>query len=334
MCFFLYSIPGWLISFFFLFRNVIFTSRAAAWRKKNSLALALIQNTVELFLPLSLESHPHPHHRKNLSRLRNPLWLTGRRKSVLIMQTYQSSRAALCRVCVIAVLTMPGSVLCQCRLVGIQLRPNPANILLISDLLGNTIFLALGASGQPDTHPYGWLKSLTSILFFLLGCLCFASTRLIHPKARGTLGVSFFLQSLCLIVAAALVQSGVIPEPVGLQTLGGINFIELVPLAFLAFQSGGQMVTSRLLGFNEVPTTVLTSVYCDLISDPKVLGRDNIKRNRRCGAVLMILLGGIAGGWISRSKAGMSVSLWVAAAIKLGIACSWSLWKPKIPTQL
>lgn len=78
-----------------------------------------------------------------------------------------------------------------------------------------------------------------------------------------------------------------------------------------------------------MPTTVLTSVYCDLASDPNILKGDNVKRNRRLGAVLMILLGGIAGGWISRSSAGLSVSLWIAAAIKLGIALSWSVWKPK-----
>ena len=93
-------------------------------------------------------------------------------------------------------------------------------------------------------------------------------------------------------------------------------------------------MTSRLLGFNEVPTTVLTSVYCDLASDPKIIALDNVKRNRRAAAVLAILIGGIAGGWISRSQAGMSVSLWVAAAIKLGIAVSWSLWKPKTASLL
>lgn len=88
-------------------------------------------------------------------------------------------------------------------------------------------------------------------------------------------------------------------------------------------------MTSRILGFNEVPTTVLTSVYCDIASDPRILARDNVKRNRRVAAVVCILVGGITGGWISRSAAGMSTSLWIAAAIKLGTAVSWSLWRPK-----
>ncbi|KAF4625502.1 hypothetical protein G7Y89_g12666 [Cudoniella acicularis] len=206
----------------------------------------------------------------------------------------------------------------------------------VSMQTGNTIFLALGASGQPITHPYGWAKSLLSISVFFCGCLFFSNTRRIIPKARGTLAASFFLQSVCIIVAAALVQRRVVPSPNGdvIESGGGVDFLELVPLGFLAFQSGGQMTTSRLLAFNEVPTTVLTSVYCDLASDPKVLARDNVKRNRRVGAVLCILIGGIAGGWISRSSAGLATSFWIAAAIKMVIAISWSIWKPKAAVQL
>jgi Protein of unknown function (DUF1275) len=134
-------------------------------------------------------------------------------------------------------------------------------------------------------------------------------------------------------VAAALVQGTVVPEPNGLviETGSTVSFIELVPLALLAFQSGGQIVTSRLLGFNEVPTTVLTSVYCDLASDPKFLAplKKNVKRNRRLGAILTFLIGGIAGGWLSRSSAGMSSALWLGGTIKIAIAVSWSAWKAK-----
>ena len=142
--------------------------------------------------------------------------------------------------------------------------------------------------------------------------------------------MSFFLQSVCIIVAAALVQAHVVPQPVGVVVQAGsdVDFLEFLPLGFLAFQSGGQIVESRLLGFNEVPTTVLTSVYCDLASDPNILAKDNVKRNRRVAAVLSILIGGIAGGWISRSAAGLSTNLWIAAAIKMAISLSWAVWKP------
>jgi hypothetical protein len=131
------------------------------------------------------------------------------------------------------------------------------------------------------------------------------------------------------------VQAGVVPSPKGVVNTSTLNpnYYELLPLGFLAFQSGGQIITSRVLGFNEVPTTVLTSVYCDLANDPKLFKADNVKRNRRAAAIVSILAGGIAGGWISRSAAGLSLNLWIAAAIKMGITLCWSFWMPKTPIQ-
>jgi hypothetical protein len=226
---------------------------------------------------------------------------------------------------------MLGDASCQCKLVSLPCVTAANHMPGLSCRTGNTIFLALGASGQPISRPYGWVKSLISISCFLIGCFAFANTRYIRPKARGTLAVSFFIQSACIIIAAALVQGNIVPAPKGLVVINGsdVDFLELLPLAFLAFQSGGQIVTSRLLGFNEVPTTVLTSVYCDLASDPQLLARDNVKRNRRFAAVVFILVGGIAGGWISRSAAGLQTNLWIAAGIKMAISLSWSVWQPK-----
>lgn len=250
------------------------------------------------------------------------------------MPTYQSSPAVWCLACAMPVSMPHGLVSSACRLVC-----DPIYVLsllfLMYEQIGNTIFLALGASHQPSSRPYGWLKSLTSIIFFVIGCFIFAQTRRIGPLLRRTLGVSFLLQSLCIFIAAALVQGGVVPETNNSSDTNGmptVSFIELIPLAFLAFQSGAQMMTSRLLGFNEVPTTVLTSVYCDLISDPKILSpvKENVKRNRRLCAIIFILVGGICGGWLTRSRAGISSALWISGFIKLIISIAYSVWKADI----
>lgn len=163
-----------------------------------------------------------------------------------------------------------------------------------------------------------------------MGCFAFASTRHLGAKRRGTLALSFFMQSLCILIAGCLVQANVVPERGGVATKdGNPHFIEMLPIALLAFQSGGQIVTSRLLGYNEIPTTVLTSVYCDLASDPMLLAglSQNVKRNRRLASVVLVLVGGLAGGWISRSSAGMATVLWLGGLIKMSIAISWSQWK-------
>ncbi len=107
--------------------------------------------------------------------------------------------------------------------------------------------------------------------------------------------------------------------------------LNLIPLALLAFQFGGQIVTSRILGFNEVPTNVLTSLYCDLLSDPLLLASlsKNPKRNRRVVAIILLVTGGVAGGWLQRSRAGMSAALWLAGGIKAVIALAWIAWRSK-----
>ncbi|KAG9231379.1 hypothetical protein BJ875DRAFT_487061 [Amylocarpus encephaloides] len=90
------------------------------------------------------------------------------------------------------------------------------------------------------------------------------------------------------------------------------DFLEFVPLAILAFQSSGQIVTSGLLGFNEIPTTVLTSVYCNIVDDPKLTAKDNVKRSQRVAAAISIIVGGIASGWISTSPVRLSTKFWIA----------------------
>lgn len=142
-------------------------------------------------------------------------------------------------------------------------------------------------------------------------------------------------------MSAALAQSGVVPG-FALSALGTeasevlvkrfeTNAMSMAPLALMAFQFGGQIVTSRVLGFNEVPTNVLTSLYCDLLSDPLLLAPfgGNVKRDRRVTAVILMLVGAILGGWLQRSRAGMPAALWIAGAVKLGIAVAWTTWKGK-----
>jgi uncharacterized membrane protein YoaK (UPF0700 family) len=204
----------------------------------------------------------------------------------------------------------------------------------ISMQTGNTIFLGLGASNQPTSKPYGWTKSLTSIGCFFIGCVCFSHGMRrwggrSKGTARGALVASFLLQAGLMLLAAGLVQGRVVPVPTRnvATSQGDPNFIELLPIGLLAFQGGGQFVASRLLGFSEIPTVVLTSVYCDLGMDEKLLVKENDKRNHRVGAVVTILLGAIAGGWISRSQAGMATAMWIAAVLKLGIAVAWVFWK-------
>ncbi|KAJ6116067.1 hypothetical protein N7523_006484 [Penicillium sp. IBT 18751x] len=184
---------------------------------------------------------------------------------------------------------------------------------------GNTIFLGLGASNQPSSKPWGWLKSLISITFFFTGAMIFST---------------IMRRTILIIIAVALIQADLIPHTSKDASLdGGPLFLELIPIALLAFQSAGAMTCSRSLGFNEIPTVVLTSVYFDIASDPKITDKPttNVKRNRRIGGVVSLLVGAIAGGWLSRSSGGMMSALWMAAGLKFVAACGWLFWKGAEP---
>ena len=134
---------------------------------------------------------------------------------------------------------------------------------------------------------------------------------------RLTLVLSFLLQTLLIATAAILVHTDTVPET------NPTDARVLIAIPLLAAQSGAQIVTAKSLGFNELPTTVLTSVYNDLGGDINLLKWDNPKRNRRLGAVAMMLLGGISAGWLLRTSGSLVAVLWAGAAIKLVLSLSW-----------
>ncbi|KAL3451793.1 hypothetical protein BJX65DRAFT_303521 [Aspergillus insuetus] len=200
---------------------------------------------------------------------------------------------------------------------------------------GNTIFLGLGASSQPSGKPWGWLKSLLSITFFFIGSLLFSLYgRHVGPRRRSTLFTSFLFQAALIIIAVALLEADLIPhtEAESRSLTGGRLFLELIPIALLAFQSAGSITSARALGYNEIPTVVLTSVYFDVASDPKLVQdvSGNVKRNRRVGGVVMLLLGAIVGGWLSKSSGGMESALWLSAGLKAVIGAGWLGWAAEV----
>jgi hypothetical protein len=68
---------------------------------------------------------------------------------------------------------------------------------------------------------------------------------------------------LCILVAALLATLG--PE---VDRSTPLNRYIGLSIALVAFQSAGQTVASRALQYSGLTTSVLTSNYCDLFSDP------------------------------------------------------------------
>jgi hypothetical protein len=183
-------------------------------------------------------------------------------------------------------------------------------------------------SGQPLRQPYRWVKSGTAILSFCLGTFFFSrACRFFGPMRRSTLCGSFVFQALLCFAAGILVVSGIVHRDAG--NMLPHNYIVLLPLALLSFQSAGQIVMSRMLLYNELPTIVLTSTYCDLMFDPALFTApitQNAKRNRRALSAVALVLGAGLGGVLTKDG-DIADPLWIAGGIKIVLALTWILWR-------
>ncbi|KAL4742574.1 hypothetical protein BDV11DRAFT_211192 [Aspergillus similis] len=197
----------------------------------------------------------------------------------------------------------------------------------VSMQTGNTVYLGLGLSGLDESgKSQRWLKALISICSFCIGSLFFAALARAFrsSRERGALVLSFALQMGCVAVAAGIVIFKTQPQ----DKTDRLRWGNSVPLALVAFQSAGQAITSRVVGFNGLTSVVLTSVYCDLFS--YLGGAARGKRAdewRRLGAVGGLMLGILLGGLWAKSQVGLMGALWTAVVLKGGIAVAWLCWK-------
>lgn len=187
------------------------------------------------------------------------------------------------------------------------------------------------------------MKSLLALICYMLGAICFSSFhRRFGSTRKVTLVMSFLFQATVTLIVAILVATRIVThhvsdqkrddpeEGVWILTMSrDINWKDLAPIALLAFQAAGQVVSSRVLHHNDLPTAVVTSMLCDMMSDPSLLtGRvfEDSRRNRRIAAALLLFLGAIVGGFLTRSWVGLAGVLFIAAALKALIVLAWLLW--------
>jgi len=166
--------------------------------------------------------------------------------------------------------------------------------------------------------------------------------------------LSFLIQTMLIIVAAALVTAGVVSnQPFvigqfssGSHTTGEIdpdhrNYMDLLPIVVLAFEAAGQVCLSRVLSLIELPTIVLSTLYHDFTGD--LLGTRQLwrqskgvkdfvfvqsrRQNKRAFAIIALFFGGLVGGEMYKSKVGMAGALWLAAFMKGLIIISFALWR-------
>ncbi|KAK4216439.1 DUF1275 domain protein [Rhypophila decipiens] len=191
----------------------------------------------------------------------------------------------------------------------------------VSMQTGNTVYIGLGLAAPSESTR--WIKSGTSLVSFCFGSFFFSRFhRYFSPARRWVLCASFLVQMLLMACAALILTFG--PA----STKDEVSWNVLVPIALIAFQSCGQAVTSRALKYNALTSVVLTSIYCDLFSDPLLFASptQNAERNRRVAAPSLLLVGAILGGLFAHSSFGIAGALWTAVVLKLMAVISWFFW--------
>lgn len=197
----------------------------------------------------------------------------------------------------------------------------------VSMQTGNTVYLGLGVFSPTAGSSDRWARGLIAIAAFCFGSFVFSRFHRFFGGRKRWVIVSSYLFQLLFILAAALMTRF---DPSSDPPKGrSIDVFTAVPLALLAFQAGGQAVISRVLGFGALTSVVLTSIYCDLWSDEKVLNwkAKDPERNRRAAAVVLLLVGAIAGGAWERSSIGLQGALWTAVGLKGVLIGVWCVWK-------
>ena len=187
---------------------------------------------------------------------------------------------------------------------------------------GNTVYVGLGVVAPYESNR--WIRSGVSILSFCLGSAFFARYhRYLGGRKRWVLVSSYLLQLLLIIIAALMVTLG--PET---GTSGPVTVWIALPIALIAFQSGGQAVVSRVLQFGALTSVVLTSIYCDLFSDANLFAgvSQNVERNRRAAAPVLLLCGAVIGGLWAHSEIGLAGALWTALALNSLVILAWCFW--------
>lgn len=75
---------------------------------------------------------------------------------------------------------------------------------------------------------------------------------------------------------------------------------------------------ARGLGITEITTAMATAAYVDLVADPKLLVRQNRKRNRRIAFLVTLTLGAFAGAFAHR-RVNSAFGLLLSSGIKVGV---------------
>lgn len=201
---------------------------------------------------------------------------------------------------------------------------------------GNTVQLSLalarlfqGPPGQRDTTFHvADQQALTSITTFLFGAFIGRIGDRMGAKSRAWLVLGTFIQALFTMAAAICVWKsgqGSIADVRG--DPAWTNASAFAAIGFASASLGLQGIMGKRVNTQFATTIVLTTVWCELMADPKLFTRRAvISRDHKILGVFALFLGGFVGRALVDSIGGAG-AFGVGTGFRLIAAFSW-LWVP------
>ena len=166
------------------------------------------------------------------------------------------------------------------------------------NMTGNVVILGMGLAGAEDTPV---LRPALALVFFMVGAA-------LGGRILGRIGEEWHMRTTIIFAGVAIGCAGLavyvalVPNPE--LGLAGTIFTSV-----LSALMGAQAAAARRMKIADVTTVVVTSTIVGLASDSRLAGGDSVRWIRRALAVLLILIGAIAGA------ATLMINQWIGIAL-------------------
>ncbi|KAF8643154.1 hypothetical protein AX16_009198 [Volvariella volvacea WC 439] len=174
-------------------------------------------------------------------------------------------------------------------------------------------------------------QALTSLISFNLGAFVGRIGDRVGPLKRSWLVVGTLLQALLTMAAALTIwKSGQPSIASEREEPSWTNTLSFVAIAFMSASLGVQGILGKRVNTQFGTTIVLTTVWVELMSDPRLFKLRNkvISRDHKVLAAGALFLGGFIGRALV-GKIGAAGTLGVGVGMRVLIAISWIFVKGK-----
>ncbi|KZT68923.1 hypothetical protein DAEQUDRAFT_727349 [Daedalea quercina L-15889] len=195
---------------------------------------------------------------------------------------------------------------------------------------GNTVQLSLAIArlfSKPTDHTFhiSDQQALCSLLTFNGGAFIGRIGDRMGPQTRAWLMLGTFIQALFTMAAAlAAWKSGQISVATDRFNPAWTNALTFVAVGFMSASVGLQGIMGKRVNTQFATTVVLTTVWCELMADPKLFKWNHwiISRDHKVIAIFALFLGGFVGRALV-DQIGAAGTLGVGCGIRTIVAVWW-----------